>query len=188
MRTALCGLFFLLSICLGQTWKQSSDGFFTVETASTEDEAELPKVFSILEDAKNDLKRQGLYLPSDIILRIHPDLESFLEATQVPWFIAGLSDRSLALIQIQRLAVLKERSSLRITLRHELYHLAQPEYLPRWKAEGSAMLFAGEVPTAKPFAAISEVRLEHLLASPGSSEEFKQAMATAYLWVKTKKE
>ena len=165
-----------------QDWKQSTDDYFTVLTASSEDERYLPEVFSVLQKAKADLKRKGYVLAGTVTLTIHPSLESFQESSKMPWFVAATSDRDDNLIQVQRLQVLKERSSLTITLRHELFHLAQPLDWSRWHAEGEAMLFAGEQPTAEPFRDISEEELEAQLRQPGSTDSFYRAMATAYLW------
>jgi hypothetical protein len=79
---------------------------------------------------------------------------------------------------------LLERNSLEKTLRHELFHLAQPADWPRWLAEGSAMIFAGETPGVEPLSNVSEGQLDVLLASVNSSEELARATATAYDWAR----
>ena len=65
------------------------------------------------------------------------------------------------------------------TLRHELFHLAQPANLERHVAEGLAMHFARESPQAP----LWQGHLEHLdtvLAQPTSQRELQQAMARAH--------
>jgi hypothetical protein len=181
-RTSL--LFLLaLSIAFAQDWRSASDGRFTVLTASPEDTLYLPEVFAILQRAQRDLQRQGLELPETIGVTIHPHLDSFLEATGVPWYVMATADRDRALVHGQRVRVLLERGSLEKTLRHELFHLAQPEDWPRWRAEGAAMIFAGEKPNAEPLEGINERELERILATAPSAELLAKAMATAYLWV-----
>ena len=183
-KTIVFSLMLLCQIGLTEGWKQSSNGFFTVETASIADEAYLTQVFKILEKARADLQRQEMPLGSGIVLRIHPNLDSYLAGSGQPWYIAGISNKAERLIQIQRLDVLLVRSSLEITIRHELFHMAHPDDWPRWQAEGRAMLFAGENPQVDPFTDVSEQQLELILASPDSLEELKRAGATAYFWVR----
>jgi hypothetical protein len=176
---------FLLALCVafGQDWKSASDGRFVVLTASPEDALYLPEIFTVLQRAQRDLRRQGLELPETIGITIHPHLDSFLEATGVPWYVMATADRDRALVHSQRVRVLLERGSLEKTLRHELFHLGQPEDWPRWRAEGAAMIFAGEKRKVEPLEGIGERELEEILASAPSAELLTRAMATAYLWV-----
>jgi len=83
-------------------------------------------------------------------------------------------------IDSQRLDILIERHILETSLRHELFHLAQPKTLRRYEAEGLAMRFAGERPQAEAFSTISDERLDDILAQPTSAEMLTKAMATAY--------
>ena len=176
-------LFLFMHTVFAQEWQQNTDGFYTVETASSADSQHLNEVFDVLQQAKKDLTRQGLKLPNSVTVRIHPDIDSYVIAVNLPWYIAGVADRETNTIQTQRLEILIIRNSLEKTLRHELFHLAQPENWPRWKAEGKAMLFASESPQAEVLVGISEERLEDLLANPPSREMLQQAVATAYQWV-----
>ncbi len=173
----------LLFLVFAQTWSQATDGSFTVETASVADKSRLKEVFDLLQEAKQDLKENQNYeLPKQISIRIYPNLEAFTKATQAPWYLAAIADKTSNTIHTQRLQVLLERNSLKQTLRHELAHLAQPEDWPRWLSEGSAMLFAAEKPTAKPIENLSEAQLNELLASAPSQEQLARAAATAYNW------
>jgi hypothetical protein len=176
-------LYGFMALAYAQEWQQHTDGFFVVETAAIADQEHLKDVFKIVQEAKKDLQRQPLQLPDSVTIRIHPNLESYVNAVKLPWYIAAIANRETNLIQTQRLEVLILRNSLEKTLRHELFHLTQPEAWPRWKAEGMAMRFAGELPRAEPLVGITEERLEDLLANPPSREMLQRATATAYQWV-----
>lgn len=157
------------------------DDSVTVITYSDVDAAELPRVFAILQQARRDVRRDwGLTVPTNVTVVVHPDIGSYQAATGMPWFVAGLANRDANRIDVQRLRVLIDRHSLEATLRHELFHLAQPDDLPRWRAEGMAMRFAGEVPQALPFEDVNDAQLDKLLASVRSPEELARAAATAY--------
>lgn len=175
--------FYLLPFTFAQTWSTKTDGFFSVQTASSADATYLSEVFEILQEAKKDLRTEGLTLPEGVTVQIHPDLDSFTTTTEVPWYVISLADRETSTIHTQRLRILLERQTLEITLRHELFHLAQPEDLPRWRAEGEAMKFSGERVRAEPFENVTEEELNDLLANPDSRETLQRATATAYLWV-----
>ena len=170
----------VLGLTFAQDWQEATDGFFKVETASPADAERLTEVFGVLEQAAKDLKNSGLPLPDTATVRVHPTLESFEAETGLPWFVAALADRETTTLHTQRLRVLLERQSLETTLRHELFHLAQPADWPRWRAEGAAMHFAGERPQAQPLPNLSDEQLDALLAAPPSAEMLARAVATAY--------
>jgi hypothetical protein len=178
----LCLFLFSLS-SFAQNWSAASDGFFTVQTVQSADALYLPEVFEMLQEAKKDLRAKNLTLPEKVTVQIHPDLESFRTTTELPWYIISVADRETNTVHTQRLRILLERQTLEITLRHELFHLAQPEDWPRWRAEGEAMKFSGERPQAEPFENLSEEELNELLANPDSRETLRRAAATAYQWV-----
>jgi hypothetical protein len=175
---------FLLAYCLLPTayclTKTSISPHFIIETASPTDEQQLREVFEVLERARNDLLRMGYQPPARVKLVVHPDLKSFLSTTQLPWFVLAAAHQKQSRIDVQRLRIVAEKG-LEATLRHELFHLAQPEGWPRWKAEGMAMRFAGQKPRAKPLDGLSEARLDALLAYPPDQEVLSRAMATAFL-------
>ncbi len=175
--------FLLFTFALAQDWSTKTDGFFSVYTAQDVDATSLAEVFEILQAAKKELRAENLTLPESVTVQIHPNLESFTMTTELPWYVISLADRETATIHTQRLRILLERQSLKLTLRHELFHLAQSEDWPRWRAEGEAMKFSGEQVQAEPFENISEEELNTLLANPDSRETLQRAAATAYLWV-----
>jgi hypothetical protein len=185
-RTLFLLFSFLLSpfsFLLAQDWSTSSDGYFTVQTVQNADALYLPEVFKVLQDARKDLRTKGLTLPERVTTKVHPDLESFTTTTELPWYIISVADRETNTIHTQRLRILLERQTLEVTLRHELFHLAQPDDWPRWRAEGEAMKFSGERPQAERFENLSEEELEELLVNPDSRETLQRAAATAYFWV-----
>ncbi len=183
MRTCaklLALLLALASPALAQDWSSANDGQFVVLSASAQDESYLPQVFELLQQAKRDLRNDWrLELPPKVTLVIHPDLASFEQATGAPWHLAGLANRERQKIDVQRLRILLERGSLKTTLRHEVFHLAQPQDWPRWLAEGAAMLFAGEQAQATPLIELSDAELNALLSKADSRELHLQAAATA---------
>lgn len=172
----------VLAMAMAQSWQTARAPGLEVQTAAAADRAQQLEVFAVLQQAQKELRQLGLPLPTKVRVRIHPSLTSFQQSTGQPWFVLATSDRSQALIQTQRLRILSERQALRRTLRHELFHLAQPAVWPRWKAEGEAMRFAGERPTAQPYSAIGEAQLNALLANPPNPTVLAKAMATAYAW------
>ncbi|MGL4611503.1 MAG: hypothetical protein ACRCYY_17785 [Trueperaceae bacterium] len=175
--------FYVLPLTFAQKWSSTTDGFFTVQTASRADATYLKEVFEILQETKRDLRSEGLSLPESVTVQIHPNLDSYTTTTELPWCVLSLADRETSTIHTQRLRILLERQTLNITLRHELFHLAQPDDWPRWRAEGEAMKFSGERTQGEPFEDVTEEELNNSLANPDSRETLQRAAATAYLWV-----
>ncbi|GIW25973.1 hypothetical protein [Meiothermus sp.] len=172
----------VLTPALAQNWQTAQAPGFVVRYVGRADALHLPDVFRVLQKARQDLQTMGLSLPPIVRVVIHPNLKSYTASTRLPWFVLAAAHRSKNQIDSQRLRVLRERGTLERTLRHELFHLAQPEGWPRWKAEGMAMRFAGEQPVARPLEAITEAELERLLTNPPDRETLRRAMATAYRW------
>ena len=168
-----------------QNFKSSTDGFFIVQTAARADEYYLTEVFKILEKAKTDLMRDwGIGLEPNVLIRIHPNLASYRNETSMPWYIAATADKKNNKIDLQRLKVLSQKLGLKEILRHELFHLAQADDWPRWRAEGSAMIFAKQEISATPFKEISEEELNDILSNPQSRKQLLSANATALLWTR----
>ena len=161
----------------------AASAHFRIQTTSSADLKYLPRAFKALEKARKDLIALKLNPPSRVTVVVHPTLEQFQKTLKAPLFEAARANRTLAQIDTQRFVALEEHGGLEQTLRHELFHLAQPEGWPRWKAEGGAVRFSGERLTASPIANISEAKLEALLSSPPSRDLLARAMATAAQWV-----
>jgi hypothetical protein len=164
----------------GFPWTVAKAPNFRVYVASAQDRRYLPQVFAVLRKARAQLLEKGFAL-GEVSLFVHPNLASYT-ARYKPYMLA-VAQRSQSQIHTQRLWVVVERAGLERTLRHELFHLAQPADWPRWKAEGSAMRFAGELPKARPLK-VDEPTLNRLLANPPDALTLNRAMATAYAWVK----
>lgn len=176
-------LFALLVMGSAQSQNISRSPHFEVETRSSADQNRLPAVFKALETAYQDLKSRGLNPPAKVKVVIYPNLPEYLK-TGAPFFELARANRVQNRIVTQRIAALETHGGLEVTLRHELFHLAQPANWPRWKAEGSAFVFSGASSNAKPLNGLNETQLEGILSSPPSQEMLNRAMATTVLWVK----
>lgn len=162
-------------------WQRWERPGFDVYAAGPEDVALMPQLLDAIEEARRELEgRWGLQLPAGIAVHVHPDLVSFQAASGMPWYVAGIARSSDSEVHLQRLRVLQERGGLRLTVRHELFHLAQPSDWPRWLAEGAAMIYAGETPAAAPLGGVSASELDSLLGRPPNRETLLRAQATAY--------
>jgi hypothetical protein len=176
-------IFALLLIGTSQAQNISKSLHFEVETRSSADQNRLPAVFKALETAYKDLKSRGLNPPSKVKIVIYPNLPEYLK-TGAPFFELARANRAQNRISTQRIAALETHGGLEVTLRHELFHLAQPANWPRWKAEGSAFVFSGASSNVQPLQGLNESQLEGILSSPASQEMLNRAVATAVLWVK----
>jgi len=161
----------------------AASAHFRIQTTSSADLKFLPRAFKALEKARKDLIALKLNPPGRVTVIVHPTLEHFQKTLDAPQYEAARANRKRSQIDTQRFVALEEHGGLEQTLRHELFHLAQPEGWPRWKAEGSAVRFSGERLTASPISGISEEKLEKLLGNPPSRDLLARAMATAARWV-----
>lgn len=187
MRTLLCTAALLLAqlVCAqAGSWASHQVAGVTVHVASTADGRLLPSAAAVITRALRDLSvRTELSMCEDPQLYVHPDLASYTDATGLPWFSLAAADRDACRIDVQRLAVVVERSGLELTLRHELFHLSQPAGWARWRAEGEALLFSGEEPLAAPLTGLQPGQLDALLLAPPDQETMLRAAATARAWV-----
>ena len=98
-------------------------------------------------------------IPSAVVVRFHPTVESYQRATGRAWFTAG-STRGTQ-VDLLPLSTLRTRGLLDVTLRHELAHVvtaASMDGQPLWTREGAAVWAeqprtaarAGATPTACP--------------------------------------
>src|SRR6185437_16466179 len=96
---------------------------------------------TLLDSLQSDL---GWTLSFSPQLRVYPTLDAYRNSTGQPgWIAAFTHGRSISL---QPLSVLRSKSALQSTLRHELVHLllesrARPD-TPLWFREGVALYFA----------------------------------------------
>jgi hypothetical protein len=144
-------------------------GLLTVTLQDSRDEAQLGTVFSAFKQAQLDLKAIGLK-PKSVRLEALSSANAFARATGEPAFVAASTQAQT--IRTQRLGALKTRGLLEFTVRHELFHTAQPASLPRWLAEGLARHFSGEDArdSSEPsgLESVSNAKLDDLLLARGS--------------------
>lgn len=146
--------------------------------------AELSQVNDVLRRAVDQLQRRPeLLLCPSVVVTVHPDLATFQAATGAAWYQLAVADRAGCRIDMQRLPVVAQHGGLEATLRHELFHLAQPAGWERWRAEGEAQRFAGELPRERPLGGLNSRQLDRLLEAPTDQATYRRSMATALEWV-----
>ncbi len=113
----------------------------------------------------------------------------FVGRTGMPSWAAAATRNNR--IELQPIAVLKQRGILETTLRHELVHVVIDAIggaqTPRWFAEGIALYVSGEGKQLERYVRgplMSPPVLEQKLASAKSAEEMKTAYAAAYKTVR----
>jgi hypothetical protein len=141
-------------------------GLLTVTIHDPRDKAHLKMVFGTFQKAQADLEALGLEVKA-VRLEAFENAAGFAKATGEPFFVAASTlDQT---ILTQRLGALQARGLLSFTIRHEVFHTAQPASLPRWLAEGLARHFSGEdardslAPSGLEFT--TNTRLNELLAA-----------------------
>ena len=166
-----------------QEWQSARLAGVTVRHAGLQ-QHELDSLRRLLGGVVNDLAGQpGLDLCDGPVLTVHPDLDSYLGSTGAAWFQLAMADRAACRVDVQRLPILEDHGGVEATLRHEMFHLAQPAGMSRWRAEGEAQRFAGERPSAPVLPGVTPGVLDRLLFRPPSQTVQLRAMATALAWV-----
>lgn len=165
-------------------WQEQKAGIVTVYTSAAAEQAALPGITAALVEAQAELlNRHGLRLCAAATVYIHSDLDSFMAATGAPWHVIAMASPPGCRIDMQRSAILQLHGGIRYNLRHELYHLAQPDGLERWRAEAEAELFAGGRPKGPPLDGLTPGLLDALLASPPDPDSARRARDTALHWL-----
>jgi hypothetical protein len=153
-------------------------GLLTVKIQDSRDEAQLGNVFRNFKKAQADLAEIGLEV-KPVKLEAFSSADEFARATGEPSFVAASTQGQT--IRTQRLGALKTRGLLEFTIRHEVFHTAQPTSLPRWLAEGLARHFSGEDArdSSQPsgLESVSNAQLDDLLLARGS----RNALNLVYL-------
>jgi stage II sporulation protein D len=135
----------------------------------------------ILEAQRSKLGARADALPTRIRVRTWPTTADFIHAAKQPGWVAGTNDGRV--IDLQPLELLKRKSILDSTLRHELTHLVvrrlRAADVPRWFEEGLVLYLTGErVGSTLP--ALGRRRsLEQSIAEPRSEGEMHAAYALA---------
>jgi hypothetical protein len=158
------------------------------------DSRESEEVLRLLETNRGELLRRASAAELNVKF---PDLEvvfnettgDFVGRTGMPPWAAAATRKNR--IELQPLALLKQRRILETTLRHELAHALidtlSNGQTPRWLTEGMAIYLAGEGRLLERYRSdepISSETLESLLNAPKSLEEMRTAYANAYVLVR----
>jgi hypothetical protein len=153
-------------------------GLLTVTIQDARDKAQVATVLKTFKKAREDLAEIRLEV-KPVRLEAFSSANAFARATGEPAFVAASTQGQT--IRTQRLGALKARGLLEFTIRHEVFHTAQPASLPRWLAEGLARHFSGEDArdSVQPsgLESVSNGKLDELLLARGS----KTALNLVYL-------
>jgi stage II sporulation protein D len=162
----------------GLNWQKRENGAFELLTTQPEvDSGLLPIAEQALEAAQSDL---GWKLDFKVQLRVFPTLDAYRNTTGQPGWIAAYTRGHR--ISLQPTAVLKDKSILESTLRHEFTHLLVEARAhagtPLWFREGLVLYFADR---DRPFAPVTmaEAEIEAALAGAVSQESLERAYAAA---------
>ena len=173
---------------------KTKSAHFTVSSVEKLDQKEAQQLLGALETNRGALARK---LAAAGVEFKFPDVEIFINKTtgdfvgrtgMPPWTAAATRNNH---IELQPLALLKQRGILETTLRHELVHVVIDavgrNQTPRWLAEGIALHLAGEgklLAQRGNAPAMSPKDLEHKLANAKTAAELKDAYAAAYRTVR----
>jgi hypothetical protein len=141
VRRARRGFILTVAVLSALTVGAADAARLTVTVRDPADRAYVHAVRAAWTAAARDLSALGLSVP-DARLDAAASAADLAARTGEPWFVAA-STRG-RVIRTQRLGALAARGLLPHTVRHEAFHVAQPDGLPRWLAEGLARLFSGE--------------------------------------------
>ncbi|MEW5981435.1 MAG: SpoIID/LytB domain-containing protein [Acidobacteriota bacterium] len=146
-----------------------------------EDRDALATVRRSVAAALDDLARKlGVTESPEVEIRFHPTVDAYARATGLPWWTSART--SGARIDLLPLGVLRKRSTLESTLRHELVHVLTDEVLrdrPLWVREGLAQVIAGEAPPATKGSGAGACPGEDELRAPRSPDAWRDAYAGA---------
>jgi hypothetical protein len=144
-------------------------------------------VLDLLEHNRSELLQRVSNAGLDVRL---PTLEilfnattgDFVARTGMPAWAAAATRKNK--IELQPIALLKQRRILETTLRHELGHALIDALgngqTPRWLAEGMAIYLAGEARRFNLTNSMSAANIEQALATGKSAADMKAAYAAAY--------
>jgi stage II sporulation protein D len=157
------------------------------------DRRTINQILNTLELARNDYLRRASSASTVNIprvgIRLNESTGDFTSRTGQPWWAAAATQGNR--IELQPLAILKQRGVLFTTLRHELAHIiidsVSNKRAPRWLEEGFALYLASEGRAISRYASrggrLSEDELEQRLQRPRTQVEMRTFYAEAYLMV-----
>ncbi len=169
----------------------ASENFSLVYPADV-DRRTTSQILNTLEATRNDYLRRAssasrVNIPR-VGIRLNESTGDFTSRTGQPWWAAAATQGNR--IELQPLAILKQRGVLFTTLRHELAHIlidsVSNKRAPRWLEEGFSLYLAGEGQAISRYAMrsrLAENDLEQRLQRPGNQTEMRTLYAEAYLMV-----
>lgn len=160
---------------------------FRVVHPQTVDSRDAQYLLDLLEHDRSELLERTSNAGIDVHLPVleivfNATTGDFVARTGMPSWAAAATRKNK--IELQPLAILKQRRILETTLRHELAHalidaLGNAQ-TPRWLAEGMALYLSGEGRLFKPTKPTSAINIEQALAAAKSAADMKTAYAAAY--------
>ena len=149
------------------------------------------QILKTLESTRDDYLRRassasiGVNIPR-VDIRLNESTGDFTARTGQPWWAAAATRGNR--IELQPVAILKQRNVLFTTLRHELAHIMidsiSNKRAPRWLEEGFALYLAAEGRAISRYVTrggLAEDELEQRLQRPGTQVEMRTLYAEAYL-------
>jgi len=169
-----------LSKTTEEKWRTQTTEHFELLTAAQEEEASLlPITESIL---KQDEESVGWTLSFRVRLQVFSTLDRYRDVTGQPGWVAA-STRGHT-IRLQPLDVLRKKSILESTLRHELFHLLIESRaragLPLWFREGLALYLSNPLNNTLVTALITDDQLEAMFQNPTDREQLRTAYSAAH--------
>jgi len=170
----------------------SSENFHLTYPADV-DRRTVNQILNTLESTHSDYLRRASAAANSVNIprleiRLNESTGDFTSRTGQPWWAAAATRDNH--IELQPVAILKQRGVLFTTLRHELAHIIidsiSNKRAPRWLGEGFALYLAGEGQTISRYVARERLRedeLEQRLQHPRTQVEMRTLYAEAYLMV-----
>ncbi len=169
-----------------------SSEHFRVTYPADVDRRDANQVLNTLESARTDYVRRASAASiaislSRVDVRLNESTGDFTSRTGQPWWAAAATKGNR--VELQPVAILKQRGVLFSTLRHELAHAvidAIGNRAPHWLEEGFALYLAGEGPSISRYAmrnGLSDDELERRMQHPRTQDEMRGLYAQAYMTV-----
>lgn len=162
----------------GFAWqRRETERFIFLSTQPDQDVEVLQRAEAVLPAQESEL---GWKLNFKLQLKVYPTLDAFRDATGQPGWIAGFTRGHT--ISLQPLAVLKQKSALDSTLRHEFTHLLVESRAhaatPLWFREGLVLYLAETGRNVEPVQ-MKEAEIEAALEHPEDRQSLERAYAAA---------
>jgi stage II sporulation protein D len=162
-----------------QKWQSRSDEHFELLSQNPDADSQVLAVADrILTENENSIGWKLRFRPR---LQAFSTTEGYRNETGEPGWIAAST--WVHTIRLQPIVLLKSKSILESTLRHELYHLLVESKshagIPLWFREGLALYLASPENTGLSTSDMSDQQLEAQLSHPASREEMERSYAVA---------